>query len=120
MQKYTQDHEWVRLDGDTATIGITQHAATQLGDLVFVELPEVGRTLAKDEIAATIESVKAASEINAPVDGEVVEINQAIVDDPAIVNNDPVTSGWFFKLKLSDKSALDTLLDEDAYKSLIK
>lgn len=118
MLKYTEDHEWVKLDGDTVTVGITAHAAEQLGDLVFVELPEVGRKVSKAETVATVESVKAASDIFAPLDGEVVEVNQAIVDDPSIVNSSPLSNGWFFKLKLQDNAAVDSLMNEDAYKAL--
>ncbi|WP_026198302.1 glycine cleavage system protein GcvH [Wenxinia marina] len=115
--KYTEDHEWLRLDGDTVTVGITEHAATQLGDLVFVELPEVGRTVSKGEECAVIESVKAASDIVAPLDGEITEVNDAIVDDPAKVNADPAGEGWFFRMKIADASALDGFMDEDAYKA---
>ena len=117
--KYTEQHEWVKAEGDDATIGITAHAAEQLGDLVFVELPEVGATLSKGDTAATVESVKAASDIYAPLDGEVTEVNEAIVEDPSVVNQDPEGKGWFFKLKLSDASAAGGLMDEDAYKALI-
>ncbi len=117
--KYTEDHEWVKAEGDSATIGITSHAAEQLGDLVFVELPAVGATFSKGDTAATVESVKAASDILAPVDGEITEVNEAIAEDPSIVNADPQGKGWFFRLKLADASAVDALMDEDAYKSLI-
>ncbi len=117
--KYTEDHEWVKADGDSATIGITSHAAEQLGDLVFVELPEVGTSVSKGDTAATVESVKAASDIFAPLDGEITEVNEAIAEDPSIVNADPEGKGWFFKLKLADASAVDALMDEDAYKELI-
>lgn len=119
MLKFTAEHEWLKFEGDVATVGITQHAAEQLGDLVFVELPEVGATFSKDGDAATVESVKAASDVYCPLDGEVVEINQAIVDDPSLVNSDPQGSGWFFKLKLSNPADAETLLDEAAYKELI-
>lgn len=119
MLKFTSDHEWLKLEGDVATIGITIHAAEQLGDLVFVELPEVGSELTKDGNAATVESVKAASDVYCPLDGEVTEVNQTIVDDPAIVNSDPQGAGWFFKLKLKNPSDVDGLLDESAYKDLI-
>lgn len=119
MLKFTAEHEWLKIEGDVAIVGITQHAADQLGDLVFVELPEVGATVAKDGEAATVESVKAASDVYAPLDGEVVEINQAIVDDPSLVNSDPQGAAWFFKLKLSNPADVDTLLDEAAYKELI-
>ncbi len=119
MLKYTEEHEWLKLDDGVATVGITAHAAEQLGDLVFVELPEVGAKVAKGDKAATVESVKAASEVYAPLDGEVVEVNQAIVDDPSLVNSAPQDGGWFFKLKLADASAMDKLLDEAAYQKLI-
>ena len=120
MLKYTQEHEWLKLEGDIATVGITEHAATLLGDVVFVQLPEVGATLAKGDSAAVVESVKAASEVYAPIAGEVVEVNQAIVDDPAVVNADPQGAGWFFKLRLADTKAMDGLLDEAAYNKLIE
>ena len=120
MLKYTQEHEWLKLKGDVATVGITEHAATLLGDVVFVQLPEVGATLAKGDSAAVVESVKAASEVYAPIAGEVVEVNQAIVDDPAVVNADPQGAGWFFKLKLADTKAMDGLLDQAAYNKLIE
>lgn len=119
MLKFTEDHEWLKLDGDVATVGITAHASGQLGDLVFVQLPEVGAMLEKGGGAAVVESVKAASDVFAPLSGEVVEINDAIVKDPSIVNADPEKAGWFFKLKLADTKALDGLLDEAAYKTLI-
>lgn len=119
MLKFTQEHEWLKIEGDVATVGITTHAAEQLGDLVFVELPEVGATFSKDGDAATVESVKAASDVYCPLDGEITEINQAIVDDPSLVNSDPQGKGWFFKLKLSNASDADALLDEAAYKELI-
>jgi glycine cleavage system H protein len=119
MLKFTSDHEWLKLEGDIATIGITIHAAEQLGDLVFVELPEVGSELTRDGNAATVESVKAASDVYCPLDGEVTEVNQTIVDDPAIVNSDPQGAGWFFKLKLKNPADADGLLDESAYKDLI-
>src|ERR687894_3301740 len=109
---YTRDHEWVKVDdGDLATIGITSYAAEQLGDVVFVELPEVGRTVKKGEGAAVVESVKAASDVYSPVSGEVVETNQALGDNPGTVNSAPQASGWFMKLRLSDSSELDGLLD---------
>ncbi len=119
MLKFTPEHEWLKLDGDVATVGITIHAAEQLGDLVFVELPEVGANLTKDGDGATVESVKAASDVYCPLDGEVTEINQAIVDDPSIVNSDPQGAGWFFKLKLKNLADADDLLDEAAYKDLV-
>lgn len=119
MLRFTEEHEWLKLDGDVATVGITAHAATQLGDLVFVGLPEVGATIAKGASAATVESVKAASDIYAPLDGEVVEINEAIAADPSLVNSDPLGQGWFFKLKLKDTAAMDALMDEAAYNALV-
>jgi len=117
--KFTEEHEWLKIDGDVATVGITAHAAEQLGDIVFVELPEVGVTVAKDDDVAVVESVKAASDIYAPLAGEIVEVNEAIVAEPATVNSSPMENGWFFKLKLSDPGDASGLLDEDAYKALI-
>ncbi|SHJ06822.1 glycine cleavage system protein GcvH [Wenxinia saemankumensis] len=116
MRKYTEDHEWLDLDGDTVTVGITKHAATQLGDIVFVELPEAGREVSAGEEVVVIESVKAASDITAPLDGEIVEVNEAIADEPGKVNEDPAGAGWFFKLKIADAAALDDFMDEAAYK----
>ncbi len=113
--KYTGEHEWVMVEGDIATIGISDFAQDQLGDVVFVELPERGSLLAKGDEAAVIESVKAASEVYAPVSGEVVDVNDALGDDPATVNSDPTGGGWFIKIKLSDPSELDGLMDEEAY-----
>ena len=118
MLKYTEEHEWLKLDGDVATIGITKHATEQLGDIVFVQLPDVGAKLAKGDSAAVVESVKAASDVFAPLAGEVVDINQAIVEDPALVNTDPQGAGWFFKLRLDDPKAMDGLMDDAAYKKL--
>ena len=115
--KYTEEHEWVRLDGDTGTIGISDYAQEQLGDIVFVELPEVGKTVTQGDEAAVIESVKAASELYAPVAGEVIEVNAALSDDPSLVNSDATGEGWFVKIKLSDTSQLDGLMDEAAYKA---
>jgi glycine cleavage system H protein len=117
--KFTEEHEWLDEDGDLMIVGITEHAATQLGDLVFVELPEVGTTVSKDDEIVVIESVKAASDILAPIDGEIVEVNEAIVENPTLVNEDPTGDGWFFKIRPSDPSQLDDLLDEAAYKALI-
>ena len=114
--RYTEDHEWIRLDGDTATVGITHHAQEQLGDIVFVELPETGQSLSKGDEAGVVESVKAASEVYAPVDGEIVEVNEALGDEPAKVNSDPTGEGWFFKITLADKSQFEALMDEAAYK----
>ncbi|MBZ0130515.1 MAG: glycine cleavage system protein GcvH [Rhodobacteraceae bacterium] len=117
--KFTEEHEWLEEDGDLIIVGITDHAATQLGDLVFVELPEPGTVVSKDDEAVVIESVKAASDILAPIDGEIVEVNEALVDNPTLVNEDALGAGWFFKIRPSDPSQLDDLLDEDAYKALI-
>ncbi|RTL50881.1 MAG: glycine cleavage system protein GcvH [Bradyrhizobiaceae bacterium] len=114
---FTPDHEWLEIDGDTATIGITDFAQTQLGDVVFVELPKIGRALKKAETAATVESVKAASDVYAPIAGEVVAVNDAVVADPSLVNSDPGKGAWFFKLKIADKSELAGLMDEAAYKA---
>ena len=118
MLKFTEDHEWVRVDGDIATIGITDHAQDQLGDLVFIELPDVGAEFDKGAEMATIESVKAASELYAPVGGEVVEVNEAIVAEPSIVNSDAMDDGWFVKIKIADAGELDDLMDEAAYAEL--
>ena len=115
--KFTEDHEWIKIEGDTGTVGITNHAQEQLGDIVFVELPDVGKALTKGGDAAVLESVKAASEIYAPVDGEVVEINEALGDDPAKINADAEGEGWFFKIKIADPSQLDDLMDAEAYKA---
>lgn len=117
--KYTKEHEWLRVEGDLVVVGITAHAAEQLGDVVFVELPEPGTKVAEGDEVSVIESVKAASDILAPVDGEIVEVNQAIVDDPALVNRDPLGEGWFFKLQIEDPSVLDDLMDEDEYTDFI-
>jgi glycine cleavage system H protein len=119
MMKYTEDHEWLRVEGDVIVVGITEHAAEQLGDVVFVELPELETMVAKGDEAAVIESVKAASDILAPVDGEIVEVNEKLVDNPSMVNADPTGDAWFFKIKVDDLSVLDDYLDEDAYKELI-
>lgn len=119
MLKFTKDHEWLKVEDGTATIGITAHAAEQLGDLVFVELPEVGKEIDKGGNAAVVESVKAASDVYAPVSGTVLEVNQEIVDDPSIVNTDPQGAGWFFKVTMASAGDADALLDEDAYKKLI-
>jgi glycine cleavage system H protein len=117
---FTKEHEWIRVEGDTATVGISDHAQEALGDIVFVEVPEGGRRVSKGQEAAVVESVKAASDVYAPVSGEVTEGNQAVADDPALVNRDPEGEGWFFKLKLSDESELDGLMDESAYREWIK
>jgi glycine cleavage system H protein len=117
---FTKDHEWIRVDGDVATVGISDHAQEALGDIVFAEAPEAGRVLAKGQEAAVVESVKAASDVYSPVGGEVIEGNSALGDDPAIINRDPEGDGWFFKLKLSDLSELDGLMDEAAYREWVK
>jgi len=118
--KFTDEHEWLRLDGDVATIGITAHAAEQLGDLVFIDLPKVGITLKKGKAAAVVESVKAASDVYAPVDGEVTEVNEAASTDPTIVGADPQGKGWLYRVRLADASALDGLMDEAAYRAFTK
>jgi len=117
--KYTKDHEWIRLDGDVATIGITNYAQEQLGDVVFVEVPEAGARFDAGAEAAVVESVKAASEVYAPLTGEIVEGNQALADDPSLVNSDPEGAGWFFKMKPDDLSQLDEMLDDAAYRALL-
>ena len=116
--QYTEDHEWLSIEGDTATVGITHHAQDALGDVVFVDLPEIGRTLAQKEVAGVVESVKAAADVYMPVSGEVIEVNEALRADPALANSDPLGAGWFFKVRLSDPSQLDALLDEAAYGKL--
>ena len=118
--RFTKDHEWVDLVGDTATIGITAYAAEQLGDVVFVELPAAGRSVTAGEPLAVVESVKAASDVYAPLTGKVVAANQAIVDEPALVNQDCDGSGWFFKLELADRAAFDALMDAAAYQALLE
>ncbi|TAJ82933.1 glycine cleavage system protein GcvH [Reyranella sp.] len=120
VTKYTEEHEWVRVEGDVATVGITQYAQEQLGDVVFVEVPAVGRKVAKGEACAVVESVKAASDIYAPVAGEIVEGNAALADSPGDVNAEPTGKGWFFKLKLADKAELDGLMDEAGYEAFVK
>ena len=117
--KFTEDHEWVMIDGGNATVGITDHAQEQLGDIVFVELPEVGTAFAKGDQVAVVESVKAASEIYAPVSGEITEVNEALGETPETVNGDAMGAGWFFKTTLSDTAELDDLMDEAAYKALV-
>ena len=119
MLKFTEEHEWLNLDGDVVTVGITEHAAEQLGDVVFVQLPEVGSKLTKGDGAAVVESVKAASDVYAPLSGEVVEVNKTVVDDPASVNADPQGKAWFFKLKLDDVKDMDGLMDQAAYNKLV-
>ena len=118
--KYSQEHEWISVEGDLGTIGITPYAQEQLGDVVFVELPQAGRKVAKGEACAVVESVKAASDIYAPVSGEVTEANPALADMPGDVNAEPMGKGWFFKLRLSNKSELDGLMDEAAYAAFVK
>ncbi|MDA7840953.1 glycine cleavage system protein GcvH [Candidatus Pelagibacter sp.] len=118
--KFSKEHEWIKMDGDIATIGITQHATEMLGDIVFVELPELGSNVEKDGNAGVVESTKAASDVYTPVSGEVVENNQAIVDDPGKINNDPENEAWFFKLKIKDKTELDTLMNKEEYDKFAK
>lgn len=117
---YTKDHEWVRVDGDVATIGISDHAQEQLGDVVFVELPEIGKQVKQGEEAAVVESVKAASEVYAPVSGEVVEANSVLVEKPSLANEDAEGAAWFFKVKLAEPGELDDLMDRDAYESFLE
>ncbi len=117
--KYTEEHEWLDVDGDIVTVGITAHAAEQLGDVVFVELPEEGAEVSKDDEIVVIESVKAASDILAPLDGEITEVNSALVEDPGKVNEDPEGDAWFFKMKVSDMSPMDDYMDEAAYTDFI-
>jgi glycine cleavage system H protein len=118
MLKYTKDHEWLRMDGDAATVGITPFAQEKLGDLVFVELPSVGTKLEQHAVAATVESVKAAAEVYAPVAGEVIAVNDKVATEPGLVNGEPTGNGWLFKIKVTNPAELETLLDEQAYKSL--
>jgi glycine cleavage system H protein len=117
---FTKEHEWIKVDGDVATVGITDHAQEQLGDIVFAEVPEAGRALSKGQEAAVVESVKAASDVYAPVSGEVTEGNAKVADNPEIVNSDPEGEGWFFKLKLANPGELDGLMDEAAYREWVK
>jgi glycine cleavage system H protein len=117
MLRFTADHEWLRIDGDVAIVGITEHAQEQLGDLVFVELPASGKSFKKGAPAAVVESVKAAFDVYAPISGQIVETNESIVSNPAIVNSDPHGNGWFFKLKIADPSEIDSLMDEKTYKA---
>ena len=118
--KYSKEHEWVRVEGDVAVVGISDYAQAQLGDVVFVELPEIGRQVAKDSEAAVVESVKAASEVYAPVSGEVVEVNEALGDEPEMVNGAPMGDGWFFKIRIGNPSEIDELMDEAAYQEFVK
>ena len=113
--KYTPDHEWLSIDGYVATVGITHHAQDALGDVVFVDLPEVGKTFAAKEVAGVVESVKAAADVYMPVTGEITEVNEALRDDPSLANSDPLNAGWFFKVKMSNPSELDALMDETSY-----
>ncbi len=117
--KYTEDHEWLRVEGELIVVGITEHAATQLGDVVFVELPEVETLVTEGDEVVVIESVKAASDILAPVTGEIVAVNDALVDNPAMVNDDPTGEAWFFKIKVDDLAVLDAFMNEDEYNELI-
>ncbi len=115
--KYTPDHEWINVDGDIATVGITHHAQDALGDVVFVDLPEVGNTYAAKDAAAVVESVKAAADVYMPANGEVLEVNEALRADPSLANSDPLGAGWFFKIKLADLTELDAMMDETSYAS---
>ena len=118
--KFSKEHEWIKVEGDTATIGITKHATEMLGDIVFAELPDKGLNVEKDGTAGVVESTKAASDVYTPVSGEVVDTNQAIVDDPAKINEDPEGAAWFFKLKLKDPSEMDSLMSKDEYEKFAK
>ena len=118
--KYSKEHEWIKLEGDVATIGITKHATEMLGDIVFAELPEKGSNVEKDATAGVVESTKAASDVYTPVSGEILETNQPIVDDPSNVNKDPENNGWFFKIKIKNKSELDTLMNQTDYEKFVK
>ena len=117
--KFTKEHEWLRLDGDLVTVGITEHAAEALGDVVFVELPETETQVAAGDEVSVIESVKAASDILAPVEGEIVEVNAALADNPGLVNEDPLGAAWFFRIRIADSSVLDAFMSEDEYKEMI-
>ena len=118
--KYSKEHEWIKLDGEEATIGITKHATEMLGDIVFAELPEKGSNVDKDGTAGVVESTKAASDVYTPVSGEVIDTNQMIVDDPSKINEDPEESAWFFKLKIKDKSEMDSLMNQGEYEKFAK
>ena len=118
--KYSKEHEWIKLDGEEATIGITKHATEMLGDIVFAELPEKGSNVDKDGTAGVVESTKAASDVYTPVSGEVIDTNQLIVDDPSKINEDPEESAWFFKLKIKDKSEMDSLMSKEEYEKFAK
>jgi glycine cleavage system H protein len=117
--KYTEEHEWLKVDGDVATVGITQHAAEQLGDVVFVDLPAIGKKVEKGKDAAVVESVKAASDVYAPITGEIVEVNKSIADEPSKVNADPEGSAWFMKIKIADKSQLESMMDKATYEKFL-
>jgi glycine cleavage system H protein len=118
--RYTKDHEWLRMEGDTATVGISDHAQNALGDVVFVDLPEVGREVAAGEPVAVVESVKAASDVYAPISGEIVEVNSALAEDPGLVNSDPTGEGWFFRIEPRDPAEIETLMDEAAYAAFLE
>ena len=118
--KFSKEHEWLKVEGDVATIGITKHATEMLGDIVFVELPDIGTSIEKDGTAGVVESTKAASDVYTPISGEVVENNQSIVDDPAKINSDPENEAWFFKLKIKDKSEMDSLMNKEEYDKFAK
>ena len=118
--KFSKEHEWLKVEGDVATIGITKHATEMLGDIVFVELPDIGASIEKDGTAGVVESTKAASDVYTPISGEVVENNQSIVDDPAKINSDPENEAWFFKLKIKDKSEIDRLMNKEEYDKFAK
>ena len=118
--KFSKEHEWLKVEGDIATIGITKHATEMLGDIVFVELPDIGTSIEKDGTAGVVESTKAASDVYTPISGEVVENNQSIVDDPAKINSDPENEAWFFKLKIKDKSEMDSLMNKEEYEKFAK
>ena len=113
--KYTEDHEWIDVQGDTAVVGITHHAQDALGDVVFVDLPEVGKSFAQKDVAGVVESVKAAADVYMPVSGEITEVNEDLRNDPSLANSDPLGKGWFFKVKLANRAEVDALLDETAY-----
>ena len=118
--KFSKEHEWLKVEGDVATIGITKHATEMLGDIVFVELPDIGTSVEKDGTAGVVESTKAASDVYTPISGEVIENNQSIVDDPAKINSDPENEAWFFKLKIKDKSEIDSLMNKEEYEKFAK
>lgn len=118
--RYTKDHEWLRMDGDTATVGISDHAQNALGDVVFVDLPEVGREVAAGEAVAVVESVKAASDVYAPIGGRIVEVNSALAEDPGLINRDPTGEGWFFRIEPRDPAETETLMDEAAYAAFLE